>query len=132
MTTMAKANVVTREVEKLEHRFGRKRLYWFGGAIVLVALLLTLRSVGNRPTEPNRPGPQPVTTAKVITQDVPLYLDEIGTTTAYETVQIQAQVSGQIISREFKDGGDVKKGDLLFLVDPKPYQAALASAQADL
>src|SRR3954451_14797450 len=132
MTTMAKANVLTREVEKLEHRFGRKRLYWFGGAIVLVALLLTLRSVGNRPKEPNRPGPRPVTTAKVITQDVPLYLDEIGTTAAYETVQIQAQVSGQIISREFKDGADVKKGDLLFLIDPKPYEAALASAQADL
>jgi len=73
-----------------------------------------------------------VTTAKVITQDVPLYLDEIGNTAAYETVQVQAQVSGQIISREFKDGADVKKGDLLFLIDPKPYEAALASAQADL
>src|SRR3954469_2192364 len=132
MTTMAKANVVTREVEKLEHRFGRKRLFWFGGFILLVALLLTLRSVANRPKLNQPPGPRAVTTAKVITQDVPLYLDEIGTTTAYETVQIQAQVSGQIISREFKDGGDVKKGDLLFLIDPKPYEAALASAQADL
>src|SRR3954447_7992536 len=133
MTTMAKANVVTREtVEKLEHRFGRKRLFWFGGFIVLVALLLTLRSIANRPKEPNRPGPRPVTTAKVITQDVPLYLDEIGNTAAYETVQIQAQVTGQIISREFKDGADVKKGDLLFQIDPKPYEAALASAQADL
>src|SRR3954467_15874511 len=133
MTTMAKANITTRDaVEKLEHRFGRKRLYWGGGLIVLVALLLTLRSIANRPKEPNRPGPRPVTTAKVITQDVPLYLDEIGTTAAYETVQVQAQVSGQIVSREFKDGGDVKKGDLLFLIDPKPYEAALASAQADL
>src|SRR3954451_3910983 len=132
MSTMAKANLATREtVEKLEHRFGRKRLFWFGGFIVLVALLLTFRSIGNRPKEPSRPGPRPVTTAKVITQDVPLYLDEIGTTTAYETVQIQAQVSGQIISREFKDGADVKKGDLLFQIDPKPYEAALASAQAD-
>lgn len=133
MTTMAKANVAARErVEKLEHRFGRKRLFWFGGFIVLVALLLTLRSVVNRPKEQNRPGPRPVTTAKVVTQDVPLYLDEIGTTAAYETVQVQAQVSGQIVSREFKDGGDVKKGDLLFLIDPKPYEAALASARADL
>src|SRR3954469_5287444 len=132
MTTMAKANLVTRDtVEKLEHRFGRKKLYWGGGLIVLVALLLTLRSIANRPKPNAAPGPRPVTTAKVITQDVPLYLDEIGTTTAYETVQIQAQVSGQIISREFKDGGDVKKADLLFTIDPKPYEAALASAQAD-
>jgi multidrug efflux system membrane fusion protein len=133
MTTMARANVVTREaVEKLEHRFGRKRLYWGGGFIVLVALLLTLRGIANRPKQPGPPGPRPITSAKVITQDVPLYLDEIGTTAAYETVQIQAQVSGQIISREFKDGADVKKGDLLFQIDPKPYEAVLAAAQADL
>ena len=133
MTTMAKANLVARDtVEKLEHRFGRKKLYWGGGLIVLVALLLTLRTIANRPKERQPPGPRPVTTAKVITEDVPLYLDEIGNTAAYETVQIQAQVSGQIVSREFKDGGDVKKGDLLFLIDPKPYEAVLAAAQADL
>src|SRR3954466_9432506 len=133
MTTMAKANLVARDtVEKLEHRFGRKKLFWFGGFILLVALLLTLRTIANRPKHNQPPGPRPVTTAKVITQDVPLYLDEIGSTAAYETVQIQAQVSGEIVSREFKDGADVKKGDLLFLIDPKPYEAALASAQADL
>jgi multidrug efflux system membrane fusion protein len=133
MTTMAKANLLARDaVGKLEHRFGRKKLYWGGGLIVFVALLLTLRTIANRQKEHPAPGPRPVTTAKVITEDVPLYLDEIGSTAAYETVQIQAQVSGQIISREFKDGADVKKGDLLFLIDPKPYEAALASAQADL
>ncbi len=70
--------------------------------------------------------------AKVTTQDVPFYLDEIGTTTAFEMVQIKAQVTGQIMSREFKDGGDVKKGDLLFKIDPRPYEAVLASAKADL
>jgi membrane fusion protein, multidrug efflux system len=133
MTTMARANLLTRTtVGKLEHRFGRKGLYWGGGAILLVVLLLTLRGFSNRPKTAAAPGPRPVTTAKVITRDVPLYLDEIGTTAAYETVQIQAQVSGQIISRDFKDGADVKKGDLLFQIDPKPYEAALASAQADL
>ena len=133
MTTLAKANLVTREtVGKLEHRFGKKRLFWGGGAILLVVLLLTLRGFTNKPKTPNMPGPRPVTTARVITQDVPLYLDEIGTTAAYETVQIQAQVSGQIVSREFQDGAEVKKGDLLFQIDPRPYQAALASAQADL
>jgi multidrug efflux system membrane fusion protein len=133
MTTLAKANLAARDtVGKLEHRFGRKKLFWGGGFILLVALLLTLRTVANRPKPQQAPGPRPVTTAKVITQDVPLYLDEIGSTAAYEIVQIQPQVSGQIVSREFKDGADVKKGDLLFLIDPKPYEAALASAQADL
>jgi multidrug efflux system membrane fusion protein len=68
----------------------------------------------------------------VITKDVPLYLDEIGTCAAYETVQVQAQVSGQIVARNFKDGQDVQKGDLLFTIDPRPYQAVLDSAKADL
>jgi multidrug efflux system membrane fusion protein len=130
---MARANLITREtVGKLEHRFGRKRLYWGGGAIVLIAVLLTFRGFTNKPKTATGPGPRVVTTAKVVTQDVPLYLDEIGTTAAYETVQIQAQVSGQIIAREFQDGADVKKDDLLFRIDPRPYEAALASAQADL
>lgn len=133
MTTMARANVATREARAhLEHRFGRKKLYLFGGAILFVVLVLTVRGILNRPKASPPPAPKPVTTAKVITQDVPLYLDEIGTTAAYETVQIQAQVSGQIVAREFKDGADVKKGDLLFQIDPRPYEAALASAQADL
>ncbi len=68
--------------------------------------------------------------AKVITKDVPLYLDEIGTCAAYETVQVQAQVSGKIMARHFQDGADVKKGDLLFTIDPAPFQAALDQAKA--
>ena len=130
---MARVNVATREaVVHLEHRFGRKKLYFFGGAILFVVLVLTVRGIVTRQKPPAPPPPRPVTTARVATKDVPLYLDEIGSTAAYETVQIQAQVSGQIIAREFKDGVDVKKGDLLFRIDPRPYEAALASAQADL
>src|SRR5947207_1317175 len=77
---------------------------------------------------------RPVTVAKVVTKDVPLYLDEIGTCAAYETVQVQAQVNGVITGRHFQDGSDVKKGDLLFTIDPRPFQAALdqAKAQAEL
>ena len=79
-----------------------------------------------------QPAVRPVLVAKVITKDVPLYLDEIGTCAAYETVQVQAQVSGQIIARNFQDGADVKKGDLLFTIDPRPYQATLEQAQGQL
>jgi multidrug efflux system membrane fusion protein len=133
MTTMTRVNVATREaVGHLEHRFGRKRVKVIGGIIALVILLLLLRGFLGRQKVTPPPAPRPVEVAKVIQKDVPLYLDEIGTTAAYETVQIQAQVSGQIIAREFKDGVDVKKGDLLFRIDPRPYEAALASAQADL
>ncbi len=133
MSTIAKTMTPIRaHVDHLERRVGRKRLFFFGGAVLLVALLFTLRGLTGGKKEAPPPPPKPVETAKVIQQDVPLYLDEIGTTAAYETVQIQAEVTGQIISREFQDGADVKKGDLLFKIDPRPYEAALASAQADL
>lgn len=79
-----------------------------------------------------QPPPRPVVVAKVMTKDVPLYLDEIGTCAAYETVQVQAQVSGKIVARHFQDGADVKQGDLLFNIDPRPYQAALDQAQGQL
>jgi multidrug efflux system membrane fusion protein len=77
-----------------------------------------------------QPPQRPVLVAQVITKDVPLYLDEIGTCAAYETVQVQAQVSGQITARHFQDGADVKQGDLLFTIDPRPYEAALEQAKA--
>jgi multidrug efflux system membrane fusion protein len=77
-----------------------------------------------------QPPARPALVAKVVTKDVPLYLDEIGTCAAYETVQVQAQVSGKIMARHFQDGSDVKKGDPLFTIDPRPYQAALDQAKA--
>src|SRR5207248_11327400 len=52
------------------------------------------------------------------------------TCAAYETVQVQAQVNGVIMARHFQDGSDVKKGDLLFTIDPRPFQAALDQAKA--
>src|SRR5213083_3391001 len=73
---------------------------------------------------------RPALVAQVVTKDVPVYLDEIGTCAAHETVQVQAQVSGQIIARHFQDGSDVKQGDPLFTIDPRPYQATLDQAKA--
>jgi multidrug efflux system membrane fusion protein len=133
MIAAQKVGLATKEtVNGLEQRFGRKSVYLGGGILGIVVLLLLIRFVtsGHKATPP--PPPRPVAVAKVITRDVPLYLDEIGTCAAYETVQVQAQVSGQIVARHFKDGQDVKKGDPLFTIDPRPYQAVLDSAKADL
>ena len=133
MIAADKVSSVTREaVGDLEQRYGRKRLYIFGGIAGLVILFLIFRAFLGGHKAPPPPAERPVSVAKVITKDVPLYLDEIGTCAAFESVQVQAQVSGQIIERHFKDGADVKKGDLLFTIDPRPYQAALDSAKADL
>jgi membrane fusion protein, multidrug efflux system len=132
MTTMAAARTAARDqVAHLEKRFGRKRVYLVTGGIVVLLLLLLLRGITGRQKATPPPGPRPVTVAKVMRKDVPLYLDEIGTCTAAETVQVQAQVAGQIIAREFEDGADVKKGDILFRIDPRSFEAGLASAQAD-
>src|SRR5438105_6719297 len=105
---------------------------WCIFLFVILAAFAVARTLqrGVETAKTTQPPVRPVLVAKVITKDVPLYLDEIGTCAAYETVQVQAQVSGQIIARHFQDGADVKKGDLLFTIDPRPYQAALEQAQA--
>ncbi|KAF5409171.1 MAG: Multidrug resistance protein MdtA [Candidatus Udaeobacter sp.] len=103
-------------------------------AVLAVLVLLRTFQRGVDTLKPAQAPVRPVTVAKVVTKDVPLYLDEIGTCAAYETVLVQAQINGVIITRNFQDGSDVKKGDLLFTIDPRPYQAALdqAKAQAEL
>lgn len=76
--------------------------------------------------------PPPVTVAEAVSKSVPVYLDEIGKCTALESVTITPQVAGSITERDFVDGADLKKGQVLFKIDPRPYQAALDSARAQL
>jgi multidrug efflux system membrane fusion protein len=105
---------------------------WAYLLFVALAALVVFRMLQHRAQQAkaSQPPARPVLVSKVITKDAPIYLDEIGTCAAYETVQVQAQVNGQITARHFQDGADVKKGDLLFTIDPRPYQAALEQAQA--
>src|SRR3974390_1926480 len=72
----------------------------------------------------------PVTAGTVAIEDVPIFLHGIGTVQAYNSVSIKSRVDGQIVKVEFKEGQDVKEGDLLFQIDPRAYQAALEQAQA--
>jgi multidrug efflux system membrane fusion protein len=131
--TVTQVNEAARElVVDLEHRVGgKRRLHFIFVAIAVLVLFFLIRGFAGKSKAQPAPPPRQVVVAKVTSADVPLYLEEIGTTAAYETVEVKAQVSGQIISREFKDGADVKKGDLLFKIDPRPYEAVLTSAQAD-
>ncbi len=76
--------------------------------------------------------PAPVSVTEAVSQDVPTYLDAIGKTSAREVVTIQPQVSGRITRIHFTDGTDVKKGDLLFTIDPRPFEAKLREAQASV
>ena len=76
--------------------------------------------------------PAPVSVTVAVSQDVPTYLDAIGKTVAREVVSIQPQVSGRITNIHFTDGADVKKGALLFTIDPRPFEASLRQAQANV
>ncbi len=83
------------------------------------------------PAAPTRPA-APVAVAAAVTQDVPVYLEEIGKTAASETVSIQPQVSGPITAIHFRDGSDLRVGDALFTIDQRPFEAALGQAEANV
>ena len=103
--------------------------------IVLVVASLSFarcgRDNGSQLQQPQRPPPQ-VTLATATTRDVPVYLDAIGKTLAVEVVSIVPQVGGKMVASHVKDGDYVKKGDLLFEIDPRPFEAALAAVAAAL
>jgi multidrug efflux system membrane fusion protein len=77
-------------------------------------------------------GPVPVVTAKVQTKSVPVTIPGVGTVEPLQTVQIRAQTTGQLSAMHFTEGQDVRKGQLLFTIDPRPFQAALSQAEAVL
>ncbi|HEX7721729.1 MAG TPA: efflux RND transporter periplasmic adaptor subunit [Pyrinomonadaceae bacterium] len=76
--------------------------------------------------------PAPVSVTAAVMQDVPTYLDSIGKTVAREVVSIQPQVSGRITKINFSDGANVRKGDLLFTIDTRPFEANLRQAEANV
>src|SRR6516162_1694684 len=75
-------------------------------------------------------GPVPVVAGVVQKKDVPIFLDGIGTVQAYNTVTVRPQVGGTLTTVSFQEGQDVKKGDLLAVIDPRPFQAQLDGAVA--
>lgn len=75
---------------------------------------------------------RPVYVSDVINKTVPIYVNAFGYLTAENNIDIKSQVTGKILSCSFKQGQEVKKGDLLFTIDPRVYEAQLKQAQADL
>jgi membrane fusion protein, multidrug efflux system len=100
----------------------------------IVPLLLVLALAGCNEAKPPQAAPAPpqVTVAKPIVRDVVEYDDFTGRYDATDVVEVRARVSGYLDSVSFKDGAIVKKGDLLFTIDKRPYQAALDQAEATL
>ena len=100
-------------------------------AILLVAALVALSGCGRGNHYQPPPAPA-VTVAKPLSLPVTDYLEATGSVAASKTVDLVARVEGELRSVDFKDGSLVKAGQLLFVIEPEPYQAKLASQQAQL
>lgn len=106
--------------------------------MVLFASAIALLGSGCGPTtsraqQPARRGDAvPVVVASVTRKDVPLDIQVIGNVEAYSTVTVRSQITGPLMRVHFQEGDFVKKGDLLFTIDPSPLQAQVAGAEADL
>jgi multidrug efflux system membrane fusion protein len=98
-------------------------------ALTAAAMVGCERRAGNAGAAPAAHG-TPVIVSPAVSRNVPVYIDEIGKTVAREAVTIQPQVTGAIMQIHFQDGAQLHKGDLLFTIDPRPYEAAVKQAEA--
>jgi membrane fusion protein, multidrug efflux system len=115
------------------HRRRKGKRVQFGAGAALLFLAISGASCGGKKQAQSfeRP-PAAVTVAQAVSRDVPVYLDQVGKCVAREVVSILPQVSGRITQLHFTDGANVNKGDPLFTIDPRPYEAQLHAAQADV
>ena len=102
-------------------------------AVLLALLLVSCSGAGSpSPARANVPQTVQVTVAPARQQDLPIYLTGLGSVTAFYTVGVKSRVDGQLIDVKFREGELVKKGALLAVIDPRPYQVQLDQAQAQL
>lgn len=101
-------------------------------ALLAATLLWPRLPPQSRSQTPKSPPAVPVTVAQVTTKTVPVRLAAVGNVEPYTSVAVKARVDGQIIAVRFKDGDRVRKGQVLFQIDPRPFEAALAQARANL
>ena len=109
---------------------------WITVTLSLLLLVGLTACTGSKPgPSPARAGAPmtiPVTVAPVMKQDLPVYLNGLGSVQAYYTVSVKSRVDGQLLEVKFREGEHVNKGDLLAVIDPRPYQVQLEQAQAAL
>jgi len=108
--------------------------YEYLGLAVIGLILSAALGCGRGTVQAAPPAMPPalVTVVKATAQDVPRYLDEIGKNAAFESVTVTPQVGGRVVERHFRDGDQLHKGQLLFVIDPRPFKAEVDSVQASL
>jgi multidrug efflux system membrane fusion protein len=115
-----------------ERIYGKRHRSGLLACLVLFLSVVLFTSSCSSDKKPPPPPPVPVLAATVTEKTVPVELKVIGNVEAYSTVSIKSRLSGQLVQVNFKEGQDVKQGDLLFVIDPRPYEAALRQVEANL
>jgi RND family efflux transporter MFP subunit len=100
--------------------------------VLLAAAAVALGAVSCKEKAPPKPAPPKVQVVTVVPQDVPIYQRWVGTLDGYPNALIRAQVTGYLLKQDYLEGSAVKTGDLLFEIDPRPFQAALDQALGKL
>src|SRR6202163_2390240 len=100
--------------------------------VLLLGTALLAGCGGKKTSASGPPPPMPVTVVKVQPTDVSLTGERVGTLDGYVNAQIQPQASGYLIKQNYKEGAQVSKGQVLFEIDPRPFQAALDQARGQL
>lgn len=111
---------------------GRSRLAELGVGLAAVAMLAACGSTQKPQQQTRRNEAVPVLVAPVEQKDIPVQIKAIGSVEPYSTVQVKSMINGELTGVAFTEGQDVKKGQLLFTLDKRPFEAALQQAQAAL
>src|SRR5246127_1762767 len=109
----------------------RKHVVWASAGALAAVLLFFVAHSGAKPTA-KAPQPPVVEVAQVEQKDVPVYGEWIGTLVGQVNAEVKRQVTGYLLNRNYKEGSYVKRGQLLFEIDPRPFQAALDQAKGQL
>src|SRR4051812_46439934 len=100
--------------------------------VILIATLMAAVGCHRAPSQAASAEPPALPVSKPVEREVTDYVDFTGRTNAVEAVDVRPRVTGYLVQMPFKEGSQVKKGDLLFEIDPRPYEAQLAQAQGQV
>src|SRR5262249_24956612 len=106
---------------RLDSFLERKHVVWALGGVLLILLLVFITHSRAKP-EAKPPSPPVVEVAQVEERDLPVYGEWIGTLAGQVNAEIRAQVTGYLLTRNYEEGSFVTEGQLLFQIDPRPFQ----------
>src|SRR5438477_6804946 len=125
---MAQPHVPARHLNVSGDKKSMRRIFLVSAVLICSTLFV---ACSRKPAQTAPPPPEVLVTT-VKPEDVPRVLERVATLDGFINANINAQVQGYIVSRDYQEGGVVKKGDLLFQIDPRPFEAALAQAKGTL